>query len=150
MFDATQFSREKFAPRTAVVRVDALSHWFDGEPVWTVRGMTGAELARCNDAVAKNRQLSTLAEVLETSTGSTLGEVKNAIGLGDRVPDEIAKRLENITIGSVSPTVSLPVAVKLAEHFPVEFYLLTNKILELTGLGAQAEKKPTGSGPTPE
>ena len=43
-------------------------------------------------------------------------------------------------MGSVAPAVSLPVAVKLAEAFPIEFLQLTNEISDLTGRGADLVK----------
>jgi hypothetical protein len=43
-------------------------------------------------------------------------------------------------MASVNPTIDKPLAVKLAEQYPIEFYTLTNKITELTGLGANLKK----------
>jgi hypothetical protein len=58
---------------------------------------------------------------------------------------EIAKRLEMLVMGSVSPEVTLPVAVKLAEAFPVEFLELTNAITTLTGQGFDMGKPQAAS-----
>jgi hypothetical protein len=52
--------------------------------------------------------------------------------------------------GSVEPACSMELAVRLAEHYPVIFFQLSNRILELTGQGSDAEKKPPSSGPIPE
>lgn len=38
---------------------------------------------------------------------------------------------------------------KMAETFPVEFSIMANKIMELTGKGQQAQVKPKPSGKTP-
>jgi hypothetical protein len=74
--------------------------------------------------------------------------VRKALGLTADTPGEIAKRLEMLTLGSVAPAISLPVAVKLAEAFPIEFLTLTNEISELTGKGAEMVKPPAASQPT--
>jgi hypothetical protein len=65
-----------------------------------------------------------------------VADARKALGLaGKETPGEIAKRLEMLAMASVEPAISLQVAVKLAENFPVEFYQLTNEITELTGMG---------------
>jgi hypothetical protein len=49
-----------------------------------------------------------------------------------------------LTAGSVSPALgqqNRDGAVKLAETFPTVFYNLTNKILSLTGQGAEVGKR---------
>jgi hypothetical protein len=70
------------------------------------------------------------------------------LGLIKDTPGEIAKRLEMLVMGSVAPAVSLPVAVKLAEAFPIEFLQLTNEISDLTGRGADLVKPQAASQPT--
>jgi hypothetical protein len=50
-----------------------------------------------------------------------------------------------LTAGSVDPEITLPVAVKLAEKFPIEFMTLTNVITELTGLGFEYAKQKAAS-----
>jgi hypothetical protein len=52
-----------------------------------------------------------------------------------------------LVMGSVSPKIELPAAVKLAECFPIEFLSLTNEISELTGKGAELVKPQAASQP---
>ena len=78
--------------------------------------------------------------------------VRKTLGLStDDVPADVSRRIEMLSIASVSPrlgTEHREVAVKLAEAFPTVFYNLTNQILTLTGQGA-AVGKPKRSGQTP-
>jgi hypothetical protein len=75
--------------------------------------------------------------------------IREALGLTGDTPGEIAKRLELLVAGSVSPKIDLSAAVKLAEAFPIEFMVLTNKISELTGKGADLVKPGAASQTTP-
>jgi len=75
--------------------------------------------------------------------------IRQALGLSGETPGEVAKRLEMLVSGSVAPKIELSAAVKLAEAFPIEFLLLTNKISELTGQGADIVKPDAASQSTP-
>jgi len=146
-FDTQAFMRAQFQPRTAEVRMEQLQSFFgEDEPVWTVRGMTASEMARSLEAASKHKTLDAVVQAL-SSNKAKIDELRAAIGISDDVPGEVVKRLEQLTICAVSPSIDLPCAVKLAEAFPIEFYMLTNKIVELTGLGMDV-KKPTASGET--
>ncbi len=151
-FDTKRFLKAKLAPRTADVPVPDLASFFgEGEPaVWTVRGLTGQEIGRANEAAARNKLVaSTLEAIAGMSATEQIAEIKQALGLAAGVPENIAKRIEYLTIGSVSPAITQEVAVRLCETFPIAFYDLTNKIQELTGQGAVERKKSTPSGGTP-
>jgi hypothetical protein len=145
-FDAKRFLQTAFQPRTAGVDVPGLADWFgEGErPVWTVRGQTANEVANANDASAKHKNIDAVIKAI-SSNADQIAELKKAIGVTTDTPAEIVKRLEQLVQCSVEPTITLDIAVKLAEVRPVEFYILTNKIVELTGLGMDV-KKPKASG----
>lgn len=147
-FDSKAFMRTLFVPREEAIKLPALKDWFgdDDECLWTVRGMTGSELARTLDAANKIKNMDAVIKAIGNSQ-ETIRELKIALGMGDDTPADIAKRLEQLTVCSVEPKLEITVAVKLAEAFPVEFYMLTNKIVELTGLGMDV-KKPPASGLT--
>jgi hypothetical protein len=49
----------------------------------------------------------------------------------------------------VEPKIDMPVAVKLASAFPIEFLQLTNAITELTGQGFDLVKPRAASPKTP-
>lgn len=151
-FDAKQFLKEKFTPRTEAVPVPDLAAWF-GEaekPLWTVRGLTGQELGRANEAAERNRNIAAILEGLVGGGDKEKSQaVRDLVGIGGGVPQDIAKRLELLVIGSVDPPCTLDLAVRLCEAYPIEFFLLTTKISELTGRG-QLPGKRTPSGETVE
>jgi len=148
MFNNSAFMKAQFQPRTTDIKLDALQLFFEGDeiPLWTVRGQTASELARAIESSSKQKNLDSIIKAIG-SNKSQIDDLKAAIGIGDDTPADVIKRLEMLQVCSVSPEIDLPVAIKLAENFPIEFYILTNKITELTGLGADI-KKPNGSGKT--
>jgi len=163
-FNKTKFIKQQFIQRVEEVEVNSLHKWFDLsetdrkwfsassqeksalikagiEPsicYWCVRGLTGSEVANVMSVTEKTRTLSTLVEAI--SNKSNVDDIKEAIGIGTDTPLDIAKRLEQLVYGSVDPVMSHDVAIKLAENFPVEFYVLTNTINKLTGLGMDLKK----------
>jgi hypothetical protein len=75
--------------------------------------------------------------------------IRAAIVLTGDTPGEIAKRVEMLVTGSVTPKIEHATAAKLAENFPIEFLMLTNAITELTGMGFDMGKPAAASLPTP-
>lgn len=151
-FDAAKFAAAPFAPRTATIELPALAPFFDeGEqPAWVVRNLTAAEFARAQDAEKRNSSIDMLIGALAAaqSKSEAVAEARRALGLaGGNTPGEVAKRLELLVAGSVAPVVTMDTAVLLAERFAIDFYLLTNKILELTGQGCDLGK-PAAVSPT--
>lgn len=138
-----RFLNAALAPRQVDTDVPELAGTLfdDGEtPVWTVRGLSGPELGRVNQASEEG--LDTIKALVQAMAGDgdKAAQIRKAFGLGDEdVPRDISRRIEVLAAGSVSPAIGLEnrdVAVKLAEAFPTIFYDLTNKILTLTGQGA--------------
>lgn len=148
-FNAEKFERSKFEARRAKVPVPALSDFFDeGEtPEWEVRGLSAVELHKAMEAGKRQGSIEAIVKAIAANQDQA-GAVRKALGLTKDTPGEIAKRLEMLAMGSVAPTVSLPVAVKLAEAFPIEFLQLTNEISDLTGRGADLVKPQAASQPT--
>lgn len=156
-FDIQKFTAQAFQPREHEIAVPALAAWFKGAakkdeagndlpPAWKVRGLTGAELARCNEAQQRNRNRAAIAEGLAGSDDKIAGAIKEILGTGSAVPDDIAKRIEMLVLGSVEPACTHQVAVKLADAFPVEFYEITTAIVRLTGQGGEPGKPKRSSG----
>jgi len=144
-FDNSAFMKAQFQPRMAELSLTSLQGFFgESKPLWTVRGQTASELAKAIAATSKQKNLDSIISAIG-SNKAQIEDIKAAIGLGSDTPDDIIKRLEMLQVCSVSPEIDLPVAIKLAENFPIEFFILTNKITELTGLGADV-KKPKASG----
>lgn len=148
-FDMKGFMKAQFRDRTEDVPVPDLKEWFgeDAEPAIRVRGLTGAELARVNEAVARNKNLSGMLDALSSTNASEKVEaIKESLGFSGKVPDDVAKRAEQLVIGAVDPEFTLEQAVKFFEVFPVEAYQVTNKIMELTGKGkTSGESRPSGT-----
>ena len=121
------------------------------KPIWTVRGLSAAELGRAKQASAEG--LDTIKALVQAMAGDgdKATQIRKAFGLGDDdVPQDISYRIEVLAAGSVSPALGAEnrdVAVRLAETFPTTFYDLTNKILNLTGQGSVLGK-PKRSGKT--
>lgn len=138
----------KLGYREGVVKVPELAAWFDGkdDPAWTVRNMTGKELGRVNEAVAKHRNIQAVVEKLVSKSPKKIADGVENLLVGADTPEDIAKRIDMLIIGSVDPICDLQMALKLCEGFGVVFYSLTNKILELTGSGhIVGGQKPSGN-----
>ena len=153
--DVDRFLSESLAPRQESVEVPGLAAFFEkGEaPVWVVRGLTAHELGRAKKASDRGTEdLKAFLQAL-AGDGDKVQAFRKQLGVDDEdTPEDITYRIECLTIGSVDPPIGRDkrdVAVKLAEAFPAEFYLLTNRIQSLTGQGAEVGK-PKPSGKTPK
>jgi len=148
-FDSKKFLNAQFTPSSEKVKVPSLKAFFDGgECVWEVRGLTGKELGKVNEAAEKNKNVSALLEgLISTSSKEKAASIKKLVGtVGDDAPQDIARRIEQLVLGSVDPVVDIEIALKLCEEMPVVFFELTNKITILTGKGSVLGKpKPSGS-----
>lgn len=153
-FDLERFRQTDFSPRQAQVAVPDLAPFFpDGEaPVWTVRGLSGEEIARCNESNARYTGIAAAVQALANSAAAkadTVEALQTLIGYGSDVPEDLAKRFDHLTFGSVNPVLDRPAVVKLFAAYPIVAYTLTNKILELTGLGPDLGKAlPSTPAPT--
>jgi hypothetical protein len=152
-FDLNRFRATSLTPRQAVVAVPDLAHWYgDAEPVWTVRGLTGEEIARANEANQRATLVAAAVEALASAAGSKTDQteaMRTLIGYGTETPADLAKRFDHLVAGSVEPQIDREIAVRLFMAYPIVGYTLTNKILELTGLGPDLGKAQPST-PTPE
>lgn len=149
-FDLKRFEQAEFSDRVEGVELSALAGFFDDDekPIWQVRGLTHAELSQAAVSMDATKNVDALVNALTGSSKVKAEAIKRLLGVaGDEVPQETKKRLEYLVMGSVDPAVTLDIAVKLAHTYPIEFGLLTNKILQLTGQGkvlAEVKQKPSG------
>jgi len=146
-FDESRFKNARWEPSVESVPVDDLKDFFDPEetPVWTVRALTGTELARVREAVENNLKLKFQVERLFSKRSKEVMEAADKILMGPDVPSDIARRIEMLILGSVSPKCDLELAKRLSEHKGVLFTMLTNKILALSGIGSvPGGSKPSG------
>lgn len=152
MFDATRFNATPATLRTADYEIKALAGFFeeDQPPIFRVRQLTGEELAACQEAAKVNRDTAELITGLMADDPKEKVEaVLTAMGRSQtKVPDEHAKRLEMLVLGSVEPKLDRSTVINLATRFPVDFMILTNMISGLSGQGAILGES-SGSGATP-
>lgn len=149
-FDINKFLQTSFKHRTEAVPVPDMKEFFaeGSRPEWVVRSLTGQEIGRCAEAATKRESVNMLISgLMSTVTKETVEAAKDLIGIGTDTPADIAKRIEHLVVGSVDPVCSLELAVRVCEVYPVEFYQITNKIMELSGKG-QVPGKSTPSGRT--
>ena len=147
-FNTEKFMGTKFVPRNDEIPVPDLADFFDdAEPVWKVRGLTGVELGRIEEAVSRNRNIAAILEgLVQPGTKEKVESVRELFGIGDKTPDDTAKRIEMIMLGSIEPVVDLDLALRICKAFPAEFYLITQKITEITGMGhVPGKPKPSGN-----
>jgi len=144
-FDIKKFETINFKDRVESVPVPRLKQFFklkkNEKPVWKVRGLTGEESAIAKQAVSDNKNIDAIIQAIGTNSKKDLVEgIKELAGLSsEKVPDELVQRYSWIKHGSVDPECSHEMAMKLAVNFPEDFYLLTNKIMQLTGMGRLGE-----------
>lgn len=159
-FDTKKFKSAKFIPREEDVPVPDMAEFFSeasgtespglavsaSPPVWRVRGLTGVELGRARAAAERNRNIANVMEALAGGVDKEkVKALREMIGLADKVPDDVATRLELLVIGSVAPVADMDLALQVCKAFPIEFYQLTNEINRLTGMGHTVGKsKPSG------
>jgi len=148
-FDLNRFRSASLTPRQAAVPVPDLEPWFDGaSPVWTVRGLTGEEIARANEANQRSVLIASAVEALASAAAAKTDQteaIKTLIGYGTETPSDLAKRFDHLVFGSVDPAIDREIAVRLFATYPIVAYTLTNKILELTGLGPDLGKAPAST-----
>lgn len=143
-FKSKEFVAQRLIPREETVNLPDMATFFDGDPVWLVRGLTGQELGKANVAAEKNREIRAILEGLSSKNSKRIADAVHNLVDPD-IPADVAKRISMLQIGSVDPVCTEEMAVKICREFPVEFFTLTTKILELTGKGhTSGESKPFG------
>jgi len=149
-FDVNKFVNTKFQPRQAEITVESLKDFFDegDKPSFVVRGLTGIELGLVNEAVEKTTIVNEVVEKLFSKNPKEKVEgAFEGLGLGESTPVDIVKRIEMFKLAVVEPKgVNQEFALKFCHRFPVEFFNITNKILELTGKGQESLVKQKSSG----
>ena len=151
-FKANAFEQANFEERTEEVEVLVMKGFFPkGEkPLFKVRGLTADEVARTNKATDNSKVAESMIKALATMDQEGMVEaLKSKLGYGEEVDAEVERRIELIIYGTVEPKLPRELVVKMGNVFPTAFYLLSNKITDLTGMG-QVTGKPKPSGETTE
>jgi len=151
MFDEKAFKKASFKPRTHKHFVPELKEFFSegAELQWEVRGLEGPEMFRAKMAVDRDRTLTAAITAMSAGGNEQIQAFRELMAMGEGVPEEYSKRIELVSLGSVNPKVDRVTVVKLAKNFPATLNTLSDKIIELTGLGHEVGK-PKGSGETHE
>lgn len=151
MFNAKDFLKSQFEPRTEKVAVPELAMFFEiGEtPEFEVRGLTANEMARCTDAVKRRENIELVLNSNAIANQQLADLLKELVSnTADLVPDLI-RRIEMLCIQY--PDIPPPVWTKISIIYPTVFFNLTQKIYELTGQGQNLVKhKPSGKIPQSE
>jgi len=151
-FDTKKFLKTRFSDRMQDVPVPRLQVFFpEGEkPVWKVRGLTGQEIGVSRAAVEGRKDKSAIMDGLLGSVSTEKAKaIRQIMNLNGELEEDVVRRISQVAIASVEPKCSEELVVALCENFPVEFYLISNTILALTGLGREPGKS-LPSGKTPE
>ena len=149
-FDLKKFNKAKFQPRTETVPVSGLADFFakDEKAQFTVRGLTGEEMARANDAQSRQKNLAAVVEALAGEDGTEkIKAIRESLGLSDDdVPADLARRIELVRMGCVEPEgLDIQAAAKIFKVAPVDGFALSNRILMLSGQGMiLGEQKASG------
>lgn len=151
-FDAKRFMQERFEPRKESIPVPFLKPFFekDETPVWKIRGLTGPEYGRVNEAPGRNAAIAQIAEELFSGISKKQAAAIRSLvgGTENETPEDVAKRLEMLVIGSVDPECDLELAIKFCKVAPIQFWNVTNRISILTGQGhVPGKQKPSGATP---
>jgi hypothetical protein len=152
--DIQRFLNASLSHREASIEVPELQEFFgkDEDAVWVVRALTAAELGRAKMSANRSDNMKSLVEAA-AGKGDKAEALRKVLGIADgEVPPDVSYRIDVLAEGSVSPKLGQEkrdVVVRLAEMYPVTFYTLTTRILELTGDGAEVGKpKRSGKGQT--
>lgn len=148
-FNVNAFRQTAYKARQGEVTLPALAGYFgkDEQPVFIVKMLNSEELARAEEAIQKNDLLKQLAKIMTENSTEKANAIAEAMGVVNLdVPPILKKQIEHVRLGIVSPELDLSDVVKLSEIHPVEFKQLHNKIMELSGQGAEAQVKQRASG----
>ncbi len=148
-FDVKKIKKTKFSSRESDVSVPELTEFFDAdEPaVWKVRNLSGMEVGQVNETAKKYQQIEVAQKALVGTHEEKIKAFKSIFGVVDGLSEEMARRTEVLILGSVSPECDKDLAGIIREKYPLAFVKITDKIYEMTGLGAVPGKpKPSTKG----
>jgi hypothetical protein len=152
--DIKKFKTAKFKDRTEEIKVDQLKSFFPKEdkPVWIIRAITGEEMYFVRAAVEKSRNIEQVLSQLVSGTSKQKAEAAvKVLGLDEKdLPEDYIRRLHILRYGSIDPNLrdeveGLEICKKIAQTHPTLFNTLTDRIMQLTGLGKLGEVSASGN-----
>ncbi len=138
---------QNLEPRIVEVECNELKELYDSPPaedlIFKVRGLLGNDVAMVSAVRDSPNFIEMLSNALATKNGKQGAEaVRSLLGIfDDKLHPELRYRVELVVRGAVEPKIDYPLAAKMAADFYVVLNRLSEKVLELTGLGSQIKKK---------
>ncbi len=145
IFEPQKLNQE-LSPRMAEVECNELKELYDPPPaedlIVKVRGLLGNDIAKVGEVRDSPKFVEMLSDALATKNGKQGSDaVRSLLGIfDDKLHPDLRYRVEVIVKGTIEPNIDYPLAAKMATDFYVVFNRLSEKILELTGLGSQVKK----------
>lgn len=160
-FDLKKFRSASFMDRTEtlIFTGPGFAEWADDTPEngvfkveWVVRGLTGEEVARVKAEHSRRKQARDMSIAAKNADlAPEVVEAFLALAGKDDLPQEYVRNLYVVRAGTVDPKGLTHDDVKtIAKRFPIEFMIIAEKIMTLTGLGGVDKKKVSNSGTTLE
>ena len=149
-FDSKAFMSTHFVPREEDFQITApeLIKFFGEKDnhFFKLRGLTGYEIGRVNEKVDNMPlRLKMFEKLIAGRSEEQIKAFEKIAGISKETPTEIARRIEHLVISAIDPPADYQFATKLCEDFGIEFYAITNKILEISGKGhVPGKPKPSG------
>lgn len=139
-FDIKKFGKTKFKARTMAVAVtsEALADFFNekDKKEFSVKGLTGEELSRCITAHSRMKVIRDALEAILGSGKSNIEAIRELFSLGgESMEEDLARRIEMLALGCVTPKLDIQLAAKITKVAPVDAKNLTDHILLLSGQG---------------
>ena len=148
-FDWKAFLSREYEPRTADVELSDFGGEKGNTVVFQVRGLDAIEVAKINESVERNRDVSELIDKLSSDISSKekAAAIAELLGLSDeKTPDRLVREYGAFEMGVTSPKPETRAdVIKFARVYPAEFRVICTRIFGLTGLGQVAKKKPKNS-----
>jgi len=141
--------KRQYEERRDIVALKA----FEGEDLeYHIRALNAEDLARVENEASLSKSVSSIVDVAAAAIGgdeeARTQVVKELLGMGEKVPAQLIREYAIVQYGSIAPNEpkNRQDVVKFARVHPIEFKIIMRAILELTGKGAVAKKKPEASG----
>ncbi len=144
-FDPQKLNQE-LESRTGEVVVNELKELYDPPPkedlIFHVRGLIGNEMVLVSNTRDTGKFLEMLTDALGAGNGKEGSKaIRSLLGVfDDDLHPQLKYRVEIVVRGSIDPKIDHALAARLARDFYVVLFRISEKILELTGLGAQVKK----------
>jgi hypothetical protein len=152
--DTKKFKTAKFRDRTEEIKVNQLKSFFpkDEKAIWIIRAITGEEMYHVRAAVERSRNIEEILSQLVSGTSKEKATAAiKALGLDEKdLPEDYIRRLHILRYGSTDPNLrdeveGLEICKKIAETHPTLFNTLTDRIMQITGLGKLGESIASGN-----